>query len=209
MLEATHYTVDGVEKQKIPLPEKVFGREVTEALVLHYIKGYLRNQRQGTVSTLQRSEMRGGGAKPWRQKGTGRARAGTINSPIWVGGGRAFGPHPRNHYRTIPKKMKRAALLSALSDRAGQGKIKILDIPSMEKPRTRDVVSMLEKLELMKDNVLFLLTEPNDNFILSCRNLKNVKCMRASVLNAYQVLWADCIVIPPDGPAILEKEFGK
>jgi large subunit ribosomal protein L4 len=199
----------GDKVETVELPSEIFEAPIKSDLMHQAFVRQLANARLGTHSTKGRGEVSGGGAKPWRQKGTGRARAGTINSPIWVGGGRAFGPHPRNHYRAIPKKMKRVALLSALSDRAGQGKIKVLDIPSMERPRTREVVSMLEKLELMKDNVLFLLTEPNDNFILSCRNLKNVKCMRASVLNAYQVLWADCIVIPPDCPAILEKEFGK
>ena len=209
MLEVSYYSSDGVEKEKVSLPPNIFGKEVREAPVHHYVKGYLRNHRQGTVSTLQRSEMRGGGAKPWRQKGTGRARAGTINSPIWVGGGRAFGPHPRNHYRHIPQKMKRVALLSALSDRANEGKVRIVDIPEFETPKTRNVTVMLKNLELEGNKVLILLNEKNDNFKLSCRNLKNVECMKASLVNSYKVLWADYLLLSPGSVNTLEEVFSR
>jgi len=209
MLEIPHYSSDGVEKEKVILPESIFGKEIREAAVHHYVKGYLRNQRQGTVSTLQRNSVRGGGIKPWRQKGTGRARAGSINSPIWVGGGRAFGPHPRDHYRHIPKKMKRVALLSALSDRARENRVRVIDVPVYEVPRTKNVFAMLKNMGLENNKVLILLTERNDNFILSCRNLENVECMRASLLNAYKVLWADYLLFSPESLKTVEKEFDK
>ncbi|MCP4632867.1 MAG: 50S ribosomal protein L4 [candidate division Zixibacteria bacterium] len=209
MLEVSYYSRDGVEKEKVSLPDKIFGMEVKEAPIHHYVKGYLRNQRQGTVSTKQRSDIRGGGAKPWRQKGTGRARAGTNTSPIWVGGGRAFGPKPRNHYSKIPKKMKRAALISALSERASNDKIRVLDIPNFETPKTNAIYSTMKEMGLEKNKVLILLTEKNENFILSCRNIKNVICLNASQVNAYKVLWADYLVMTPDSVKTLEEVFGK
>ncbi|MBD3168242.1 MAG: 50S ribosomal protein L4 [candidate division Zixibacteria bacterium] len=209
MLDVSHYTIDGAEKSKVTLPEELFGQEVSEPVVYDYIRGYLRNQRQGTVNTLQRNSVRGGGAKPWRQKGTGRARAGTITSPIWVGGGRAFGPHPRDHYHPIPKKMKRAALISAFSDRAQEGNVRVVDIPEMEAPKTKTVAEMLKNMGLDKNKVLILLTDKNENFILSCRNLKNVECIRASLVNAYKVLWADYLLLSPDSVETLKEVFAK
>ncbi len=209
MLEVQSYSSDGVEKEKVSLPESVFGKEVKEAPVHSYVKGFLRNQRQGSVDTLQRNAVRGGGAKPWRQKGTGRSRAGTNTSPLWIGGGRAFGPHPRDHRRKMPKKLRRAALISSLSDKAQEGKVVVLEVPTFETPRTKSVASLLERMGVSKNKVLFLLTERNDNFILSCRNLKNVQCMRATQVNAYSVLWADYLLVTPDSISTLEEMFGK
>lgn len=209
MLEVSYYSSEGVEKQKVSLPEKLFGQEVREAPVHHYVKGYLRNQRQGTVDTLQRSGVRGGGAKPWRQKGTGRARAGTNTSPLWVGGGRAFGPHPRNHYSPIPKKMKRVALISALSDKAKDGSILLFDVPTLEAPKTKNVVSLLKSLGIDGSKVLILVSEKNENFALSCRNLKNVECMRATNVNAYKILWADSVLLSSDSIDAMTEVFGK
>ena len=209
MLDVSYYSSDGVEKQKVSLPENLFGKEVREAPVHYYVKGYLRNQRQGTVDTLQRNSVRGGGIKPWRQKGTGRARAGTISSPVWVGGGRAFRPHPHDHYRKIPKKLKHAALISALSSKASDGKIQVFDVPALDVPKTGSVASMLNKMGLMENKVLILLTEKNDNFILSCRNLKNVECLRTSLVNAYKLSWADNVLLSSDSLKVLEEVFGK
>ncbi len=209
MIEVAHYSSDGAEKEKIFLPENLFGQEVKEASVHHYIKSYLQNQRQGTANTLQRNAVRGGAAKPWRQKGTGRARAGTIRSPIWVGGGRAFGSHPRDFYSRIPKKMKRVALVSVLSDRAKEGKVHVIDLPKLEAPKTKKVAEWLKNIGIDGNKVLILLTERDDNFILSCRNLRNVECMRASLVNAYKVLWAEYLLLSADSVKVLEEVFAK
>lgn len=209
MAEANFYRSDGTPGKKVQLPAQLFAAEVKEPVVHQYVKTYLRNQRQGTHSTKTRAEASGGGAKPWRQKGTGRARAGSNTSPIWVGGGVAFGPRPRDYYGRLPKKMKRIAFRSVLTDKSNQGKIAIVEVPSMEVPKTKVIVELLDKLELLGKKILLLVEGKDDNLRKSCRNIKNLKCKRALLANCYDVLNAEYVLLSPSALESLKEVYSR
>jgi large subunit ribosomal protein L4 len=183
----------GAESGSIELDDDVFGIEPNVPVMHQVVTAQLAARRSGTQSTKTRAEVRGGGAKPWRQKGTGRARQGSIRSPQWRGGGVALGPKPRSYRQKTPKKMIRLALRSALSDRAAEGKVIVLDRWEFDTPRTKDAVAALEALGL-EGRVLIVLGPDDVNAALSFRNLPEVQLLEISELNAYDVLVNDYVV---------------
>ncbi len=205
-MNAKLYTQDGKEKGVVELPVEVFAAEVNKTLLHLVVKSYLANQRQGTSKTKNRSEVSGGGKKPWRQKGTGRARSGSNTSPIWVRGGKAFGARPRNYGGTIPKKMRRAALISAYSARAGEEKIIVVDSVVISQPKTKAVESILKGLSIYQKKNLLIVDASDRNIYLSGRNIKNVHVKAVSDVNAYDVLNAENIVFSAEGLIAKVKE---
>jgi large subunit ribosomal protein L4 len=208
-MEVKVYNQEGAEIGSVALNEKVFGAEPNPHVVHQYVVNYLANQRQGNSSTKGRSEVSGGGSKPWRQKGTGRARAGTIRSPLWRGGGIIFGPHPRSYYSAFPKKMKRLATVSALSDKARNARIVVLDKFNLPEIKTKNAASILEKLGLSGRKCLILDEGINTNLVLSVRNIPNVEYSRAPLANAYNILRADILLLTKAGLEKVEEVFGK
>jgi large subunit ribosomal protein L4 len=178
-----------IEKKKVSqvdLNDAVFGAEVNDAIIYDVVKMQLASRRSGTASTKTRSDVRGGGKKPWRQKGTGRARAGTTRSPIWRGGGIVFGPHPRDYSYSIPKKIRKKAVISALSMKFKDNKMLILKDFPMEKISTRVFKNVVDLFSLKK--ALFVLDENNEVLLKSSRNMKNVKMIRSEGINVYDIL---------------------
>ena len=178
-----------IEKKKVSqvdLNDAVFGAEVNEAIIYDVVKMQLASRRSGTASTKTRSDVRGGGKKPWRQKGTGRARAGTTRSPIWRGGGIVFGPHPRDYSYSIPKKVRKKAIISALSMKFKDNKMLILKDFPMEKISTRIFKGVFDLFSLKK--ALFILDDNNAVLLKSSRNIKNVKMIRSEGINVYDIL---------------------
>jgi len=181
--------VFNIEKKKVAevdLNDAVFGAEVNEAVIYDVVKMQLASRRSGTASTKTRSDVSGGGKKPWRQKGTGRARAGTTRSPIWRSGGTVFGPHPRDYSYSIPKKVRKKALISALSMKFKENKMLILKDFPMEKISTRAFKSVVDLFSLKK--ALFVLDDNNEVLLKSSRNIKNVKMVRSEGINVYDIL---------------------
>jgi large subunit ribosomal protein L4 len=209
MASAKLYSMAGDEQGTQDLADDLFASEVKPYSVHQAVKAYLNNQRQGTNSTLGRSDVRGGGAKPWRQKGTGRARAGTNRSPLWEGGGVIFGPKPRDYTTRIPKRMRRRALKSAFTMKAQEERVLVVKAEDLEKPRTRTVVDMLEKMEIAGSRVLFLNTGVNRNLELSCRNIPKFSYKRANQANVYDILGADYVLMTPEGLKECEEVFAK
>ena len=181
--------VFNIEKKKVAevdLNDAVFGAEVNEAVIYDVVKMQLASKRSGTSSTKTRSDVSGGGKKPWRQKGTGRARSGTSRSPIWRGGGIVFGPHPRDYSYSIPKKVRKKALISALSMKFKENKMVILKDFPMEKISTRVFKNVVDLFSLKK--ALFVLDDNNEVLLKSSRNMKNVKMIRSEGINVYDIL---------------------
>jgi large subunit ribosomal protein L4 len=176
------------------LDPTVFDVEVNVPVMHQVVVAGMAAQRAGTHSTKTRAEVSGGGSKPWRQKGTGRARHGSNRSPIWIGGGVAHGPRPREHDMRVPKKMKRLALRSALTDRARQERIKVLDDLAFDEPNTKDALGVLESIEA-QGLVLLVLPGPQDVVEKSFRNLSHVRVTYPGRLGTYEVLAADWIVL--------------
>lgn len=204
MATAKVFEKDGKETGSMELPAALFGCDVNEHLLYEAVRSYLANQRQGNASTKERSDVRGGGKKPYRQKGTGRARAGTSRSPIWRGGGVVFGPHPRDYRIDLPKKIKRGALLSALSSRANDGDIMIINDLEFTEPKTKVFANILKNLNSYQKKTLLLIDAPKETVIKSARNIAGVKVILGKQVNVYDVLWADKIIIT--GPAIKNME---
>ena len=195
MLKAHHVSATGSKKRtKFSLPESYDGR-VSEGAMYHAVRAFLSNLRQGTHSTKTRSEVSGGGKKPWRQKGTGRARQGTTRASQWRGGGVVFGPRPRSYRVDLPRRVRRLARQSALNARANDGAVFVIESLAFEKPQTSQMVSLLDKLELMGKKVLLLTSENRVAAYLSGRNLRNVHVMRYTDVTAYEVLWSNALVI--------------
>jgi len=207
MANATMYDLEGKSVGQVQLRDDLFGIIPNQDLISDYVKAYLGNQRQGTVCKKTRSTMRGGGTKPWRQKGTGRARAGTINSPIWVGGGRTFGPFPRDYTVRLPKKIKRLALKSAFSFKARENKILLVQRIDLDHPKTQRVTQILKNLKV-SDSKCLLLDEPEDDRLYkSCRNIKNLTYKKARTVNPYDLLTADYLLMTQKGLESLEEVF--
>ena len=201
------YTQTGEKlKTKVELDDQIFGITPNEDLMAQYVRVYRANQRQGTVKTKTRGEVRGGGRKPWRQKGTGRARHGSIRSPIWVGGGTVHGPQPRDWSLRMPTKMKRKALFSALSQKMKEGGILVLNRIELKGIKTKDLEGILNKLPI-KDKILIALDKMDEKVILSARNLAGVKTIQAKDLNAYEVLNTKTILFPKSSLKVLEGTF--
>lgn len=207
MATAKVFEKDGTEKGSQELPAALFGCDVNEHLLYEAVRSYLANQRQGNASTKERSDVRGGGKKPYRQKGTGRARAGTSRSPIWRGGGVVFGPHPRDYRIDLPKKIKRGALLSALSSRANDGDIMIINDLEFTEPKTKIFANLLKSMDSYQKKTLLLLDAPKDTVIKSARNIAGIKIILDRQVNVYDVLWADKIIITESAIKNMEEVF--
>ncbi|MBD3393461.1 MAG: 50S ribosomal protein L4 [Chitinivibrionales bacterium] len=202
-MKAKLYTQAGKAKGEVDLPDEVFGAEINEHLMHTAIRGYLANQRQGTTKAKGRSEVSGGGAKPFRQKGTGNARAGSNASPLWVRGGKAFGPRPVAHTMRIPKKVRRQALRSALSSRARDEKILVIEKLAMDKPATKTVATLLKAMAAADARTLLVVDGGAREIYLSGRNIKNVQVRPLAELHTYDVLNNENIVFA--GKELVEK----
>ena len=193
-MNANLYSADGSLKGTVELPASVFGVEVNDALLHTVITGYLANARQGTAKTKGRSEVSGGGRKPWRQKGTGRARAGSNTSPIWVRGGKAHGTNPRDYRQNITKKMRKGALLSAYSVRASEENVSILGEVAFSKASTKEMAKILGNIGIAGEKILVIIPAAEQNVYLSSRNIKNVRVKAVEDVNALDVLNANKIL---------------
>lgn len=194
MSEVQVHSQTGEVVGSVTLDSSVFGTQVNVPVMHQVVVAQLAAKRSGTHSTKRRGEVSGGGKKPWKQKGTGRARQGSTRAPHWEGGGVVMGPKPRDHSVKVPKKMKALALRSALSDRAASGSIAVVDALSFDAPKTKDAVALLERVGA-KGSVLVVLDQTVDEKVgLSFRNLEDVHLILAGQLNTYDVLAADWIV---------------
>ncbi|MEO8452864.1 MAG: 50S ribosomal protein L4 [Gemmatimonadota bacterium] len=195
MLEAPLFSSAGAKSTStVALPAE-FDGTVNEPVIHQAVKQFLANQRQGTASTKTRAEVSGGGRKPWKQKGTGRARQGSNRSPLWPGGGTAFGPKPRDYRASLPRKVKTLARQSALNARAREGAIAVVDSLGFEVPKTARIAGLLESMALATKKVLVLTNGIKRNVYLSGRNLPLVQVMPYIQASAYDVLWADTVVV--------------
>ncbi|MGV8145261.1 MAG: 50S ribosomal protein L4 [Alkaliphilus sp.] len=188
------YNISGEQVSEMELSENIFGAKINEHVLYEVVKNQLANKRQGTQSAKTRSEVRGGGRKPWKQKGTGRARHGTIRSPLWTGGGVVFAPKPRDYSYTIPKKIKRLALKSALSAKVTNNEMIILEDLSFDAPRTKDMVNILKNLGI-KRKALIVMSEKDDMVIRSANNIPGVVTALANTINVYDILKYDNFII--------------
>jgi len=186
MAVADVFNIENKKVAQVDLNDSVFGAEVNESIIYDVVKMQLASRRSGTASTKTRSDVSGGGKKPWRQKGTGRARAGTTRSPIWRGGGIVFGPHPRDFSYSIPKKVRKKAIICALSMKFKENKMLILKDFPMEKISTRIFKGVFDLFSLKK--ALFVLDDDNVFLLKSSRNIKNVKMIRSEGINVYDIL---------------------
>lgn len=186
-LTAQLFDITGKSQGTMTLPKEIFGQKINENLITQAIRVYFTNQTPHAAHTKTRSEVRGGGKKPWRQKGTGRARAGSIRSSIWVGGGKALGPRKRDVKLTLPKKMKKAALTSALSQKAKDGQIKVITSLTIKEPKTKIIANLVNKLS--PGSRTLIVTEKTDkNLKLASRNIQKVSVNSFSNLNAFEVI---------------------
>ena len=188
------YNMAGAEVGELALNDAVFAVEASEAVLHSAVRAYLLNQRQGTQSTLTRSEVSGGGKKPWRQKGTGRARQGSTRSPQWTHGGIALGPKPRDYHVDLNKKVKKLALLGALSGKVAEDSFKVIDAITAENYKTKVMADMLKAVNAGK-KALIVFAEKNDIAVASCRNIPGVKTAYTNTINVYDILNCDTVVI--------------
>ena len=196
MLEAAHYSAAGARhKAAFALPEPFFDGTVNEAVLHQSVRAYLNNQRQGTAATKTRSFVSGGNQKPWKQKGTGRARQGSTRAPHWRGGGVVFGPHPRSYETDVPRKVRQLARRSALNARAREGAMHVVESLAFAAPKTRQLADLLEKLGVAEAMVLVLTATHRPAVYLSGRNLPAVDVLPYADASAYDILWADQVVV--------------
>ncbi|CDE11122.1 50S ribosomal protein L4 [Clostridium sp. CAG:354] len=200
------YNMEGKKVSDVELNDNVFGIEPNEAIVHSVLVNYLANQRQGTQSTKTRSEVSGGGRKPWRQKGTGRARQGSIRAPQWVKGGIALGPRPRSYKYTVNKKERRLAIRSVLSSKVLENNLVVLDKAEMKEIKTQAMVKTLANLKV-EGKTLILLPERNENVQKSARNIKNVKTTLVNTINVYDLLKYNKLVVTLDAVKKLEEVY--
>ncbi len=198
----------GKEVGELALSEKVFGAEVNEAVLHTAVRAFLMNQRQGTQSTLTRSEVSGGGRKPWKQKGTGHARQGSTRSPQWTHGGIALGPKPRSYRVNLNKALKRTAMFSALSSKVAASEMVVVDAIGATEYKTKAMVEMLAALGAAK-KALIVLSEVNDFVIKSCANIEGVKTTQWNTINVYDILNCDTLIVAKDAVAKIEEVYAR
>ena len=190
------YKIDGMSSgNSVVLPNEVFEVEPNDHLIYQAVRTQMTNSRQGTVSTKNRTMVRGGGRKPWRQKGRGTARAGTIRSPLWVGGGRVFGPQPRNFKMKINKKMKRQARQSAYSHKVKQEAVILVEDFKLENPKTKEIFQILKNLNIQDKKVMLLTTEYDADIVRAGRNIPNLIIRQASDTSTYDILNCEMLLI--------------
>jgi large subunit ribosomal protein L4 len=195
MLTAKFYKATGEAGDTCPLPTDPFDGVVHEPVLHQVIKAYLANQRQGTASTKTRGEVAGGKRKIWRQKGTGRARQGSIRAPHWKGGGVVFGPHPRDYHQDVPKKVRNLARRSAFNTRAQNEQVSVIERLDIDGPKTRRITDLLSRIGMAGRKVLILTDGVNENVFLSARNLPNVRVLPYRDASAYDVMNANELLI--------------
>jgi len=208
-MKVDYIALDGSVKDKIDLPESIFSVEQNDGLVWEAMCNYMANQRQGTAKTKTRGEVRGGGKKPWRQKHTGRARVGSIRSPIWVGGGTVFGPVPRDYSYKIPKQKRRKALCVALSMKLKNQGITFVEDFDLANSKTKELVSILKTLGLMTGSTVIVKEVCPKNMMLASRNIPNCSIVTAKDLNIYDCVASDNIVFTLKGLDGLAKRFSE
>jgi large subunit ribosomal protein L4 len=213
-IEASAFTAQGTPRERIALPAETFDGTVNMPVMHQAVKAYLANQRQGTHATKTRRYVVGGNQKPWKQKGTGRARAGSSRSPVWVGGGTVFGPQPRKYTEVVPRQVRALARKSALNTRAAEGSVIIIDQFQYDAPKTSKMHQLMARLDLANKKVLILTDGVKQNVFLSGRNLPNVHILPYSDVNTYHILWSDVVLLESGAigtvlAPIAEKELGK
>lgn len=191
--------------EEIELMDYVFGVEFNEAVVHQAVVMQQANERQGTHATKTRGMVRGGGRKPWKQKGTGRARAGSVRSPLWVGGGTVFGPAPRSHAKDMPRKARRLAIRCALSAKVAEGALVVVDNLAFDAPKTKDAVALLNGFEAVDKKALIITDGENENVEKSSRNIEKVKALSNDCLNVYDILNAEKVLLAKDAVARIEE----
>ena len=196
----------GKEVGSIDLSEAVFGMEPNKSVMLHMVKNYLANQRQGTQSALTRAEVSGGGKKPWRQKGTGHARQGSPRAPQWTHGGIVFAPKPRDYSYTVNKKVRRLAMKSAFSAKVAGNEMVVIDAITMDEYKTKTIAAMLKAVGAEK-KALIVLPEVNEKVIASAANIPGVKTAQVNTLNVYDILNADMFIVAKDAVAKIEEVY--
>jgi len=196
--------IKGKKIKDIDLKKEIFEANINEPLVHQLVKAELNSMRQGTSSSKTRAEVRGGGAKPWRQKGTGRARAGSTRSPLWKGGGVTFGPSPRDYTQKMPAKMRKNALRSVFSAKAKEKEIMILDKLDIKEPKTKQAQEILGNLKIKKKSTI-LIDKPNESVEKSFRNISKVNVLDVGQLNAYDILDNEVLILTKDSLARLEE----
>ena len=201
------YNMEGASIGEIELKDEVFGIPVNKDALYQVTKMQLANKRQGTQSTLTRAEVRGGGAKPWRQKGTGRARHGSTRSPIWIKGGVTFAPKPRNYSYTLPKKLRRLALKSALSSKVEDNNITVLDSLALSEAKTKEIVKVLNNLKV-ENKALVVIPGKDETVERATRNLPNVKLAFVNTINVLDILNYDRFIITQDAARLVEEVYG-
>ena len=202
-------TREGANSGKIDLPDDVFGVTAKRHVLYEAVRSYLTNQRQGTRSTKGRSEIKASGRKPWRQKGLGRARSGSAASPIWVGGGVAHGPKPYSYRWRLPKKTRRLALRAALSMKAREGDLRIVESLDVGEPKTKLAVDLMKSLGVGDRKCLFVLPVKVENMVRATNNIQGVKTAVAKDVNAYDVLDTDVVVIDKEAVAKIVEVLGR
>lgn len=205
MLKVDVLDMKGKKVKDIELNENVFGVDVNDIVVHTALVNYLANQRQGTGTTKTRAEVRGGGRKPWRQKGTGRARQGSIRAPQWMKGGIALGPKPRSYKYAIPKKMRKLALKSVLTSKVEEKELIVVDKLELKEIKTKEMVKVLNNLNTKK--ALIVLSEKNLNVQASARNIENVKTTLVNTINVFDLLKYDNLVVTEDAIKKLEEVY--
>ena len=200
------YDMKGKKVSDVELAESIFGIEPNEAIVHSVLVNYLANQRQGTQSTKTRAEVRGGGKKPWRQKGTGRARQGSIRAPQWIKGGIALGPKPRSYSYTVNKKERRLALKSILSSKVAENELTVVDKLEVEEAKTKVMAKALTDLKV-EGKALIILADRNDNVLRSSRNIEGVKTIELNTINVFDLLNCNKLVLPLDTVKKLEEVY--
>ena len=198
--------IQGQNVGEIELSDAVFGVEVNEHVLYEVVKNQLANKRQGTQSDNTRSEVRGGGRKPWRQKGTGRARQGSIRAVQWIGGGVAFAPKPRSYRYTLPKKVRRLAMKSALTSKVQANEMIVLDALTMDAPKTKEFATILNNVNAAK-KALVVMAEKNENVIKSAANIPNVETALVNTINVYDILKYDSFIITTDAVKKVEEVY--
>ncbi len=206
MAKVTMLNMAGEAVGDIELNDSVFGIEVNEFAVHEVIKNYLANQRQGTQSAKTRGEVRGGGRKPFRQKGTGRGRQGSLTSPSHIGGGVVFAPKPRDYSYSVPKKVKRLAIKSVLTSKVQENEIIVLDTLSFEAPKTKDMVNVLKNIKAAKKAII-VMDEKDENVIKSAANIPGVKTTLVSTMNTYEVLNATSFIVTKKAVEKIEEVY--
>jgi len=208
-MNAKIFAQDGAEKGTAALPDELFAQQVHEHLLWLATKRHLGNQRQGTAKVKTRGEVSGGGRKPWRQKGTGRARAGSNTSPLWPGGGRAFGPQPRDYRTEMPRRQRRAALTAALSLKANENAVSVLESLALPEAKTRAMAAVLKGLGLDGKRTLLVVDQADANLKRSCRNLPRLRTCLAHQLNPYDLLHAEALVLTQAGLDRMREVYAK